>query len=487
MTRLRRGSLAVLLAVVILVCSVCPVRVRAVSVGAGLVAVAGAVAITAYLNASGIYPFDGSLDNYRSGLASLLDSYNSGVAANRTVTEEVIKAYLVNGAIAIAKDSWERLCAFAGWVVDEYSLTDNQSAVQITASAPGYLSVFTPPATEAAMRAATVVGASTQTGGKWDVYGKSIYGASTLARTKIFYMPESSGLSKPYVFVADVTDLSDFTGQRWCLAYYNVNYGSTADSLMFDTDSFSVSPYTYNGKTFITSGSTRFASVDFSGGDVTCPYGNVGSAAYPLFNAETIYRYFYGDLASAGGAGVIVDTGGISIPDALPEDAQFGGLAVPGVSSVAGVSAVTQAVEQGVTDRTKPGVRVVDVTVAEGVEVDTVTGEVTDVTPVEISPSAVLPAVSDFSLPADISQGFQTKFPFSLGFTALRFITPLNKDPVAPKIRWTFSVPILSGDTQYTLEVDLAPWNDIALICRMFQTVIIWVGFALSCRKFLFL
>lgn len=443
---------------------------RAVApVATGLAVVGGAVAITAFLDACGIYPFnDDGYGSYQDGLSSLLESYNaSGVANNLTVTEEVIKAYLVNGAIAVAKDSWARLRSFASWVVSHFSVADNQTGLQLgSVSGPAVeLPVFDayPSYTALRTRGLQLPG---NTGTRTSWVGASVRGV---------YL---------YALRSDYPDIIPFCGVD---AYSNA---LTVYKMMLEASDTSGSVQTlsrplfqslyhdgvlygyYAPGTFIQTVLSRLPEVE-----------SLGIPVYASHSDAMAYMWdvLSGNLSDSGG--VSVDTGAVSIPDALPQDAQFGGLAVPGVSSVAGVGVVEDVIEQGVTDRLQPGVRVVDVTVATGTEVDAETGAVVDTAPVEISPASVPINPADYQTP-DLTG----VFPFSIPWDIYRLLQALDADPVRPAFVGRLVIPALGDAYEFAIDVpsDVAMQiDDFALLFRRFLLVLVCIGVLFALAHFI--
>lgn len=73
-------------------------------------------------------------------------------------------------------------------------------------------------------------------------------------------------------------------------------------------------------------------------------------------------------------------------------------------------------------------------------------------------------------------------FPFCIPFDLFDFFTLLNADPVAPVFSW--EIEDLSGQT-YSLTIDLAEWDPVALLFRRLQLFLFICGLAAASRKFI--
>lgn len=73
-------------------------------------------------------------------------------------------------------------------------------------------------------------------------------------------------------------------------------------------------------------------------------------------------------------------------------------------------------------------------------------------------------------------------FPFCIPFDLYDFFTLLRADPVAPVLSW--EIRDLSGQT-YTLTVDLAEWDSVALLFRRLQLFLFICGLAAASRKYI--
>ena len=73
-------------------------------------------------------------------------------------------------------------------------------------------------------------------------------------------------------------------------------------------------------------------------------------------------------------------------------------------------------------------------------------------------------------------------FPFCIPFDLYKFFQLLNAEPVAPVLSW--EIRDLAGQT-YSLDVDLAQWDPVALLFRRLQLFLFITGLAAASRKFI--
>lgn len=73
-------------------------------------------------------------------------------------------------------------------------------------------------------------------------------------------------------------------------------------------------------------------------------------------------------------------------------------------------------------------------------------------------------------------------FPFCIPFDLYAFFQLLDADPVAPVLSW--EIPDLSGQV-YSLSIDLAEWDSVALLFRRLQLFLFITGLAAASRKFI--
>ena len=134
---------------------------------------------------------------------------------------------------------------------------------------------------------------------------------------------------------------------------------------------------------------------------------------------------------------------------------------------------------------------------------DILTGVLTIPQAISIAASNVVAAVQAIpaaiqAIPAAIADFFSFKpppdhnqfalvdlkdfFPFCIPFDLYAFFQLLDADPVAPVLSW--EIPDLSGQV-YSLSIDLAEWDSVALLFRRLQLFLFITGLAAASRKFI--
>lgn len=64
----------------------------------------------------------------------------------------------------------------------------------------------------------------------------------------------------------------------------------------------------------------------------------------------------------------------------------------------------------------------------------------------------------------------------------MRLLSAFVKAPQAPVISLPFHDPFTDAD--YTISVDLSPWDDVAAIVRQMESILLFCGFWLNFDKF---
>lgn len=75
---------------------------------------------------------------------------------------------------------------------------------------------------------------------------------------------------------------------------------------------------------------------------------------------------------------------------------------------------------------------------------------------------------------------WQNLFPFCIPFDLIEFLGVLAADPVAPKFEWRIYAPNV---VDYTLEIDLSPFDSVAKICRTMELLAFCIGLILITRN----
>ena len=443
-----------------------PLRARAFA--GVLPAVAAGTVVTAFLMASGVYPYEEQKafaeyvsDNLSSLWSQYLDwrtenSMNPPVTGNEL---SGLTGYLTQGVVAISRNVWNVLSEFTSWIVSHFSVTDNQTGVELgTVSASfvlaPYFSSVPSSSTLVSNGYRAIIYSSTS-----DVYPRMGYVGSSAHDV---YMFTVASHLYPFSFASFSFYETEMRAGKLVVDNYSpVSRTITVDGLLYTY----YLPSTVSG---IVSGVSVFAQ---------------DLPSYDSVEAGI------SDFIRSGGAGaffgVTADTTTVSALPALPADTPWGGLAVQGATTSATVSAVEQTIQNGVTERERPEVKVIEVELGAGTEVDTETGEVVE-NPVVVTPDTVIPAVSELTAPQafldTLQSAVQTKFPFCLPFDVMRILSALSRQPQAPLIKLTFHDNF--SDADYTIEVDLSPWNGVAAIVREMQSILLLLGFWLNFDKF---
>lgn len=459
MTLLKRGS--AVLAALLLIFQLVTYPVRAMSVvlpAAGL-----ALTVTAFLNLAGIYPFDTESsfgDWSEGGLADLIQQYNNTNPAIQ-LNGETLHAYLYGGTAILTHNAYVALRAFVQWLVSEFSVTDNQVEVEFGEVRGLFLPVS-------------------------DTFSDGVELASLETRSgTIFSVLAASKSATNIIPVGLVQSSSTYSDVQ--LVFGQLANGATGDVVVSNpliTKPFDLYLSAYaNGVSYnvLSYGACKVLQFNI-----------------PVFSTvDECLAYIRNPDFSGGFSGITVDTSTVSVPPELPAEQEYIGLAIsPGTVSGADTPAVTmtpQAVEriiqQGVTERQRPVVTTTEVEIAPGVDVDGTTGAVTE-NPVVITPDTaieeIVPSVSELTAPQtfldSLATTMQTKFPFCLPFDIMRLASAFRAEPVAPVIALTFHDPFTDED--YSIRVDLSPWDGVAQVVRSLETAVLFVGFWLNFDKF---
>ena len=480
--------------VLILDLTLFPVRIRATA--GALAAVGAAVTVSAFLMASGIYPYiseDGqSIGEW--GAESLydlwtqyVDSFEGGqLPSGGTVeTFNEIKSFVVGGALAIASGTWQTLREFASWIVSNFSVTDNQSGLFLGRVSAQYYQLpsfsASPPANilrdEGLLALSSYYISNLSQPLSDDVYRPSIFASVgsffSPAQLAVFYWDENRD-SVGVVSVVPLSSSSDSVGHIEC---FIPGYSSQ------QIRGFMHRNISYDGVTYYYA-STRLVD------DISLSRDIALSKQFHYYCSTSLYVFDTQDEAvmtilglsspeGSNNSGVTADTTTVAPLDALPANKAWGGLAVEGTSNPVG------AVEQGITEREKPVVRPVEVEIGAGTDVDSETGEVTQ-NPVVITPEDVVPTVAALSPPASFFSALQvavtTKFPFCLPFDLFKILQAFYVPPEAPVFSLSFHDPFSNGD--FSITVDLSPWDEVAAVVRTFEAMILLSGFCLNFDKF---
>lgn len=458
---MRKRILALCLASVILANAIiCPPRAKAVSLaGAALTAVGFTACVLAFLNASHVYPYNAGSGTYEQweedSLQGLITDYNSDTSnAAYPLTGETVRGYVTGGTICLLHNSWTVLRNFALWIVSKFGLTDNQTGVQL-----GVASTYLP-------------------------YFASAPTAGQLRADGLYLTYDDYSYTQIWVGGA-VSDASAYmvgTGPQYQITYVSATQGSAVYyTNQGRLDSDIVGPLTLTG-TYLLSGATYYYTQSTRITDRGVGFFSAVPIVATLADAIADYASY-----TANVAGMTVDTGAVSIPDELPEDKDWGGLAVAGgLAGIAGgLAAILDILRQGVGDRTQPAVTPVDVTIAEGTEVVDETGEV--IQDVVIGPEFIDFSPGEFEMP-DLTG----VFPFSIPWDLVRIFSALDAPPQRPE----YHADLIPAGTLYpgqpAFHVDIVlpeslgdRFDNVAFMIRMFLLVITCIGFTVWIGKFI--
>lgn len=398
---IKRRAAACLCAVVLMVVLAAhPLQARAASVAAGALAAVGfATIVCAYLNASGVYPYNavsggGVQPDFsrwtRDNLQALVDRYNATNPA-LPLTPQTVKAYSVGATICVVHNAWVALRAFVLWLQSEFSLEDNQTEVNLGVSIvdlPVWSSSVAP-----SYRYVWEHGVNI---GDWAGQNTRVMVTPDLL---VYRLPSSNGAEGVAPKTASVHPRLYMCQQHYEMASSSCSYLQASDYGTYWLITFSLTYYT---------------------------------DLLPIMTRQEALER----ISSGSVPGVTVDTSAISVPAELPADSEFGGLQVAGLGTGATVQALEDVIEAGVMERLQPAVRPVEVEVGTGAEVDTDTGAVAE-NPVIIMPDSVVLTSSEFALPRAIS----TVFPFSVPWDIMRVYQALDAEPAFPEIHAYLYVP----------------------------------------------
>lgn len=443
-----------------------PLRARAFA--GVLPAVAAGTVVTAFLMASGIYPYEEQKafaeyvsDNLSSLWSQYLDwrtenSMNPPVTGNELSS---LTGYLTQGVVAISRNVWNTLSEFTSWIVSHFSVADNQTGVELGGLASSY------------------VLPSLSSSSSSDVVQSTALRGSPSDKAYSYYYAADSSLNLPAIKVC-VTD-GVFSSSGPVIVFGAVSSSALPQAVLQWSGASSLSLYRWN----LDNRDSAYPDVVYRAISGAQGYDAFSTGVFPFFNSKADAFSFFGSSASSF-SGITADTATVSPPATLPADTPWRGLAVEGAGTAPTVGGVEQVIQSGVTEREKPEVKVIEVELGANTDVDTETGAVTE-NPVVVTPESVVPAVSELIAPDSFVgmavNALQTKFPFCLPFDVVRILQAFVVPPEAPVISLTFHDPFTDED--YSVTVDLSPWNEIAAVCRFMWSILLFVAFSLNVAK----
>lgn len=448
------------------------------------------VSVSAFLNASGIYPYavGQNFDEWtEEGLDVLIEQFNEAQPANSLSNLPSFRVIqnAANRVIAYPKEAWNRLRAFANWLISNFSLTDNQEGVQVGTFSGGY-------------------NIAVKTGGvptynELVQYG-TLFAVYTASSTPIRYYALSDTPGALLIFMSGSG--SDFVA-------YGGDYSGTPVHFYYAASNNKiVSTSTWEASLPVGGSSQNnnaLAIYEYGGKKVSVPFGYFGPthngttyqvdvptvsrvSGYWTFDPQSLINTYYGIQSTF--SGIIADTSTVSVPPELPADTEYGGLFVaPSVemadSSETDLSVPTDIVaviEAGVENHNRPIVTPVGVVLAPDVVINPDTGELTP-TEVEIDFSNIPLSPSQYALP-----GLHTLFPLSIPWDIASTLSALNAAPVRPEFEVSLYVPFLENPVPFTIGFpeEVAPSVDAFMIkFRAMLLVLMCVGFLWFVFQFL--
>lgn len=469
-----------------------PLRVRATVAAGALTAVGFAVTVTAFLNLSGIYPFNPDTGEGLTfpewtddALQKLIDLYNVA-HATAPITAQTVKSYALGATIAVANEGWNRLRAFVDWIKAEYAPADNAQGVQLGEVVSGAYSVL--PVYSGGMSVQNIVSNGVRA---YNCYATSsqqfltsCYMLSTVSNTMAFSAPQSGGVYYVYsVFPLTLEQYNDSSFRVYISTHayspattsYSNNPGIKT-SILHNGQRYYYAYYTVGG---------YYMSRDLAIANNSSPY--ISDGVFPWYDTprDGILACLGLSDVSLSLSGITADTTTVSVPAEPVADSDFTGMQVGGLGQGVTADALEDVIESGVQNREQPTVRQVEVEIQAGTEVDGETGEVTE-NPVVIDQADVIPSVAALTAPQAfldaLTTTMTTKFPFCLPFDIMRILSAFVKEPRAPVISLTFHDGF--SDADYTVSVDLSPWGDVAAVVRQLESMLLLVGFWLNFDKF---
>lgn len=452
---------------------------QAKATAAALTAAGFGVTLCAFMSMCGIHPFidtDGSSaiefpEWEGSKLQEIVDMYNATSPATGPIYPNNSQGFIVGSSIAITALTYNRFRDFVQWIKNKFSVADNQAGIELGETSDGW----------PVLPVSSGFNSSASNADKLAWMSQHGYPVTGVSQTAWYAVTASS--QPVYIFAVR----GSFSDGRVDAGLYSLaTFSSVACS-----GSSSIYPsgtvYYYSSPYFEVSSLPRvyyeqriFASL----GDDASPY--AGSLPYFASYVDACNALRAG-APPAEFEGITVDTSAVSVPAELPEDTEWTGMRVTELPAATPAETVQEAIKEGVLDREQVEVVPVDVEIAPGTDIDSETGELTE-NPVVIEAPVVetIPAVSELTAPQafldSLATTMQTKFPFCLPFDAMKILSACVKTPSAPVISLTFHDPFTNAD--YTVSVDLSPWDSVASVVRQLESAILFLGFWLNFDKF---
>lgn len=425
--RLRRVSAFV---IAIIMCS--QLSARAIVPAIAVAGVAAPAVISAFLAACGIYLYDkgqeGSADGTYGKVVELWGEFRDWYTQQFPSSPEPptdFNGFVTLGGIYLSAKVFDLLSQFARWIKDKYSLGDNDD-VNMGEGIGNYL-----------------------------IYGTSTYVGVTVDGNDVY-----------------ITRLTDDTislqfgvwldGSRtfFCFASADGSVTPVGLEITVGNNGFGVSTqrrqYVY-----------ELLLLDYGHTNTYQVLDNI-AVGIPVLSAYSNTPEVRQEIISGAGAGrddVGVRTGVISIPQVIPDDAEAGGIYIPGVTDSTTPAEVEEIIEQSVITGEYPSIRPVPVEIQDGV---TVTDNGVEPGAIVIGSAQVPVPVTAYQIP-----DLNTVFPFCIPWDIYRIFLALNAEPRAPVFSFTLN---LGRAGIHAISVDLSPWDSVAAICRVGEYAVFVVG-----------
>lgn len=180
-----------------------------------------------------------------------------------------------------------------------------------------------------------------------------------------------------------------------------------------------------------------------------------------------------------GGSDVVVNTGSVTVPDALPEGQDFGGLPIPGVGVGGTVGGLADVIGEFVEGGLEPEIPLPPIKLDLGPDI-------------ELSPGGEIKPSPEYSQPVDIPDIPMTPgdyaapdltglFPFSIPWDIMRVFDVLNAAPVRPDFEANVYIPVVdvhvpfhigvTDDVSAAVDDAMALWRNMLLVLMCVGTL----------------
>lgn len=403
----------------------------------------GHIGLSAYLGAHGIYlkanADMSSFSDFSLGLDSLWDDFAQAAGSGISNLADM-SVSLVRGGLAFSKKQWDLYAKFGRWVIDKFSLQDNQTNQELVDNNQ------------------TVQGNLLTTNwlylgdyGAWT--GSSSHNYSGLCRIKL-----ANPLSGIYVFFKSNGNTGNYKGYYIYIYNAGINTVSSNDIVVYLSSGYSSSIPLLDS---VRPGSTGYFDTRFQ---VYSTYGGTPHAVNQDIPVVT-GSYVPPDEPEPDTDFLLVDTGTIQTPQDIPDDAtggsSVGGILIPALGAGLGgaAGAVASTIAGAVMDGALPDIDLspADVNVSPDVEV----GPDGRIRPADIDINA-----SDIFLDSDnyMLADLKNYFPFSIPWDMMAFAAGFRAEPETPKVNFVIHMPDEIRDIE--IMVDLTPWDSVAALLR---------------------